>query len=319
MNRIGKETEGLGVDQLRQLDEVRRITGESFTPLWQSNFQANRELLQRNPGIVALGREGRFVDCAAILVGAGPSLDKQLPYLFQVRNEALIIACDAALRPLLKAGITPHIVVSLDPQEEILRFFTGLQTASSLLVAPSVAHPLVVKGWRGKILFFHKLAPEIPALTEIAKAMPHLATLVPGGSVLSIGYDLAFKIGCQPIIFVGQDLSYTGKNSHSRSSVNGKVESSELIMRMQEHIVKETDIFGKQVLTSKSLSTSKDWFQWIFQANRKHRNCKTVNASESGIIKEECEVLSFYDALRFIKAPTPSVERLLAECLKSVK
>ncbi len=306
--------------QLQQLEEVRQATGDSFSELWLKNFQANLPLLQENPGVALLGRNRSFVDIPAILVGAGPSLDKQLPFLYQRRNNALFIVCDAALRPLLQAGITPHIVVTLDPQEEIIRFFSGLQTSSSLLIAPSIVHPSVVKVWDGEILFFHKLAPEIPALVEVARLLPHLATLVPGGSVLSVGYDLAFKIGCAPLVFVGQDLSYTGKNSHAGTSMNAHIESSELIMRMQRHIVEETDIFGKNVLTSKSLSTSKDWFHWIFQENRKHRVCKTVNASESGIIREACEVLSLRDVMRdMMHPPVPAVRKRLAETLKGMK
>ncbi|MBF0274417.1 MAG: DUF115 domain-containing protein [Nitrospinae bacterium] len=282
---------------LQQLDEVAKTTGASFNELWWNNFLQNQELIKRNRGVGILANGTSFKDVSTILVGAGPSLDKLVPFLIQESNKSLIIACDAILEPLLDMGVTPHIVITLDPQKEIARFFASTNTTKPLLIAPTIIHPEVLRFWKGKLLFYNKNAPVYPVLVNICNHAPHIPQLTPGGSVLSVGYDLAFKLGCDPIIFIGQDLAYVSKKTHAKNTAHPINESNNILLRMKEHIVLEEDIFGKKVPTSKALSTSKDWFHWIFNANKKHRDSVAINASESGIIKENCDVLTFRDAL----------------------
>ncbi len=47
-------------------------------------------------------------------MGAGPSLDKNVTLLKEVKDRAVIIAVDRTLGLLLPLGITPHLVPSID-------------------------------------------------------------------------------------------------------------------------------------------------------------------------------------------------------------
>lgn len=65
-----------------------------------------------------------------LLAGAGPSLEQGLNHLAAARKKGyVVIACDAALRPLLQAGIIPDVVMSLDAQPAVVRHFVGIQDA----------------------------------------------------------------------------------------------------------------------------------------------------------------------------------------------
>src|SRR6476659_8277570 len=67
-----------------------------------------------------------FTNVPAVVVGAGPSLDANLSALYDLQDRALLIAVDTAVRPLLAAGIRPHVVVSVDPSEANAKHLTDL-------------------------------------------------------------------------------------------------------------------------------------------------------------------------------------------------
>ena len=229
----------------RHIQEVKYATTLRFNDLWQQNFQANRNTIQNNPGVGALTQ--KLKEIPAIIVGAGPSLDKNINLLGRAQGHSLVLSSDAALKPLLYKGIIPSIVVSLDPQEEIAKFYQGVSHRGMTLVAPSIIHPRVLDLWKSDVIFFNKHAPDIPVLVEIANQAPRIGRLTPGGSVLSVAYDLAFQSGANPIIFTGQDLSFPKKKTHSRDSEDADVGLGTTLEKQHENIVYEKDNISKNL------------------------------------------------------------------------
>ena len=269
-----------------QIREVKSATLLRFNQVWQQNFQENRNTVERNPGVIALKNKFRGLPC--IVVGAGPSLDKNIRFLHRAQNKAVIISCDAALKPLMGHGIVPDFVVCLDPQEEISRFLVNVPHKGITLVVPSIVHPHVIKLWENDVLFFNKFAPDIPTLVEIQKIVPHIGILTPGGTVLSVTYDLAFQAGGSPIIFVGQDLSYPKKKSHSHGSDAAGQGLKMMMEKHKDHLVLETDINGQSLRTLKSMSVSKQWFNWAFTTWKRENLLSVFNCSEAGILTDHC-------------------------------
>ena len=269
-----------------QIREVKSATLLRFNQVWQQNFQANRNAVERNPGVIALKNKFRGLPC--IVVGAGPSLDKNIRFLHRAQNKAVIISCDAALKPLMGHGIVPDFVVCLDPQEEISRFLVNVPHKGITLVVPSIVHPHVIKLWENDVLFFNKFAPDIPTLVEIQKIVPRIGILTPGGTVLSVTYDLAFQAGGSPIIFVGQDLSYPKKKSHSHGSDAAGQGLKMMMEKHKDHLVLETDINGQSLRTLKSMSVSKQWFNWAFTTWKRENLLSVFNCSEAGILTDHC-------------------------------
>ena len=269
-----------------QIREVKSATLLRFNQVWQQNFQANRNAVERNPGVIALKNKFRGLPC--IVVGAGPSLDKNIRFLHRAQNKAVIISCDAALKPLMGHGIVPDFVVCLDPQEEISRFLVNVPHKGITLVVPSIVHPHIIELWQNDVLFFNKFAPDIPTLVEIQKIVPHIGILTPGGTVLSVTYDLAFQAGGSPIIFVGQDLSYPKKKSHSHGSDAAGQGLKMMMEKHKDHLVLETDINGQSLRTLKSMSVSKQWFNWAFTTWKRENLLRVFNCSEAGILTDHC-------------------------------
>jgi hypothetical protein len=68
--------------------------------------------IAREAGVEALDKA--FTGVAAIVVGAGPSLDSNIPALKRYQDHAVIIAADTALGPLVSGGVRPHLAVAAD-------------------------------------------------------------------------------------------------------------------------------------------------------------------------------------------------------------
>ena len=297
-----------------QIHEVKSATLLRFNQVWQRNFLRNQEVIQKNPGVIAL--KNRFRDIPCIVVGAGPSLDKNIRYLRKACEKAVILCCDAALKPLLSHGIVPNFVLVLDPQEEIARFLSNVPQKGITLVVPTIVHPNILELWKEEILFFNKFAPDIPTLVEIQKMVPKIGILTPGGTVLSVTYDLAFQAGCNPILFAGQDLSYPKKNSHSHGTeANGKGLKS-TVEKQKDSIVLEKDMNNKQLRTLKSMSVSKQWFSWAFTTWKRDNPVSVSNCSEAGILTDHCSLLTLNEGIyRFCKTKI-NIPWMLKKALK---
>lgn len=282
------------VDQER-LKEVKNATINLFTGLWQNNFNKNRGDIIRNPGVFAL--KDRFKDVPCIIVGAGPSLDKNIKYLYAARDRSLIISCDAALKTLLHHSITPSLVVNLDPQKYVTEFFKGIDTKDLILVASTVVHPAVLKIWQGRVVFYNKYAPDIPLFEQIQKAVSGVGTLTPGGSVLSVAYDLAFKSGANPIAFVGQDLSYSKGNVYTRNSIYENEDLLSIFEKQSGNIISERDIFGLNIPTIKSMSVTKQWLEWAFSQWKRNGALNIINSTEGGILKNGCQIMPLSEVI----------------------
>jgi len=250
------------------------------------------------------------------VVGAGPSLDKNIRFLHRAQNKAVIISCDAALNPLMENGIIPDFVVCLDPQEEITRFLVNVPQGGITLVVPSIVHPHVLELWENNVLFFNKFAPDIPTLVEIQKMVPHIGILTPGGTVLSVTYDLAFQAGGNPIIFIGQDLSYPKKKSHSHGSDAAGKGLKLMMDRQKDQLVLETDINGQSLRTLKSMAVSKQWFDWAFTNFQRENPLMVVNCSEAGILTDHCSLRPLTETIFKHCARKLNVAWILKKALK---
>lgn len=211
---------------------------------------------------------GTFHGVPAIIVGAGPSLDRNLPDLRQAADRALLIAVDTALRPLLAADIRPHIVVAVDPSEDNARHLLGLPAVGDIhFVAEASLDPRVFASFAGRTFAFkvsaHHPWPWLAALDA------DRGSLRAWGSVLTTAFDLARVCGCTPIVFAGADLAYTDGSLYCHNTVyepewahlkTGEARADEFRdFLAKQTTVMEADVSGKQTLTAPRFVQFRDW------------------------------------------------------------
>jgi hypothetical protein len=153
-----------------------------------------------------------------VVAGAGPSLNRNLESLRPHRDRVVLVAADTALRPMLRAGIAPDFVVSVDPGKANARHLTGLPPCPhTALVAEGSVQGASIEAFAGRTFLF-RVAEHHPWPWLFSSGLD-LPRLHAWGSVLVTAFDLAVKLGGDPIVFIGADLAYTDGQPYCRGTV----------------------------------------------------------------------------------------------------
>jgi len=281
--------------------------------VYLSNTLQSVPHLVRSPGVNTLF--DRFGDVPVVCVAAGPSLEQTLPTLRQVQDRCLIIACDTALRPLINAGITPHLICAGDPQEANHRHIAGLTSqVPSYLCAEPMTYPASLAEY-GDRLFIASFRDRL--MNWIEQELGEMGQVLCWGSVATMVFDLARRVGGNPIIFLGQDLSFPG----GRTYVPGTYFETELghdmtaeaqAARLNDNrLMTLTDIYGQPVQTNRQMFAYHRWF--VREIAQTSPDITVINATGGGILKEGVQIRDFSDvASEYCTHPLDIWERLAA-------
>lgn len=209
----------------------------------------------------------------AIVVAAGPSLDKNIKMLHKAKKKALIIAVDSSLRPLLREGITPDLCVSVDGKKNF-RHFSEEASKDIPLVCMLVSNNAVLAVHRAEKFFLNDLNHHIQHfLSQNKLVLPVTST---GGSVANDAFSLARLLGRKTIILVGQDLAYTGNKTHSGATVRG--EWNQDVTKFTNNVWME-GIDGNPILSSSEFQLYRAWFE---EQIINYPTLKVIDATEGG-------------------------------------
>ncbi|HUU33578.1 MAG TPA: 6-hydroxymethylpterin diphosphokinase MptE-like protein, partial [Vicinamibacterales bacterium] len=264
--------------------EARR----QFAPRYLANSLANLPSIARGSSVAALS--GAFAGRPVVVVGAGPSLDTALPDLVVLQDRAIVIATDTALRPLLHAGVAPHLVVGADPSARNARHFFGLPPCPrTWLVAESALDPDAAAIFAGRTFWF-RLAHHDPWpwYQELGIDAAHVDMW---GSVLTAAFQIALLGGGDPIAFIGADLAYTGGRPYARGTTYefdwaytaalgvGLDEAWRQQIALTERVT-AASVAGTPVETSLPLQVFRDWLAARVPACGR----RVLNATGGGIL-----------------------------------
>lgn len=226
---------------------------------------------------------------AAILVSAGPSLNKNIQELKRAKNKCLIVSVDTAVRPLMKAGIVPDLMTTVDALKPVgLVDIKGSEEIP--LVAPACAVSAMVERQKGKKIFYYD-GRSIP-MNIYNINHKTLSNVAIGGSVACAGLSLIYKMGFDTIILVGQDLAYTGNRSHADGTFQEKMpEKDTSRMRMVKGNYEE------KVPTSNDFRLYLEWFGNYIKGMKQRRNVTVYNATEGGAFIEGTEIITLKEIL----------------------
>ena len=193
---------------------IQNRTAGVFKKQYAANFEKNIDTVLSYPGIAEV--KNALAGCPAMLIGAGPSLDDTISFIRENEQKAVIMAVDTAFPILMKQGIRPDFVVSVDPQDITYKHFRGYEDAGvPVLVTPISCSPLV-KSYKGPFMIFlqknHSFTGEMESVLG-AKGFSYA-----GGSVSCIAFDILSQWRCSPVMFVGMDYAYPLSRAYSRLS-----------------------------------------------------------------------------------------------------
>ncbi|BDU50273.1 motility associated factor glycosyltransferase family protein [Haliovirga abyssi] len=268
---------------------VNTATIFEFSKMWQKNRFMNLKNFAKSIPAISLFNE--LKNMPAVIVAAGPSLDKNIMYLKWIKNKALIIAVGTVLKKLLAEGIEPDIIVSVDGGEPNWEHFSRIDYEEIPLAYEPMLNPKISSKHKGiKVGFVTQ--DVVSAWAE--KILGEMGFVKSGGTVAISSYDFAIKLGCNPIILLGQDLAYSGGKSHVSSTVyeNDEVkEESEDIHQMEV-----LDIFNEKILTDRKFFTFKQYFERFIAGDKAGNNMlKIIDATEGGAKISGTEIMTLKD------------------------
>lgn len=238
-----------------------------------------------------------------IIVSAGPSLRKNKHMLKDASERAVIVAVQTTLQPLLEMGVEPHFVTSLDYHEICTRFFEKLPAAlRTELVAEPKATSAIFSMFPGPIsILGNEYADGLLSEMKLDKER-----LPSGATVAHLAYYLAEHLGCDPIIFVGQDLGFSDGLCYAPGTSYEDVWRPELgrfctvEMKQWEQIVRERFILrripdheGRPMYTEERLFTYLQQFERDFAGSK----ARIIDATEGGAAKRGATPMKLADAL----------------------
>lgn len=196
--------------ELVQRSGVNDATHRLRARVWIQDVFANLDLLREHPTFLALARQYQGVP--AFIVGAGPSLNKNGQLLADAAKKGLVIALNSSARALDGYGVEPQVLACME-SIDVSRLFETVSYIDRVVRAVSLtAHPRNLRTGKGPLLhIFEGIQQQNAPLTELL-GFPGLSV---SGSVSTLAFSLAERLGCSPIVFVGQDLAYTDGRAYA--------------------------------------------------------------------------------------------------------
>ena len=289
-------------DLLERVREMYLLSVQALGNSAEDTLMGFRQMVSNLPGMMRsldfATLQNFYRDVPAIIVGAGPSLDKNVDLLHEVQNKALIIATDAVTKKLLNMGIRPHITACLEREElNYLKYYRGIDNDVSevLLVPMTVCVPEMAATWRGPCAFFFKVGLPLEVWFSTITKLPQIRS---GASVSNICYTLALLLGCRTIALIGQDLAFGEDRRTHADGAGWDGQTIEEFKQIMGRVMSVPGALGGEVLTDQYFALVKRIFEDSLESDRKNLGeIRLVDATEGGALIQGTEVMPFRDFL----------------------
>lgn len=277
--------------------ELRKILKTRETMLnhmAEMGYRCQANMVANLPAVLRSGFlhhwKNRLQNQPAIIVAAGPSLDRNIQVLSRVYGLAWIFAVDSSLRIVQKHGIQAQFVVSKDPTERNLVHFQNLDYADPPILAfdPQV-HPSIPVCFRDRLLYIPNRNPAMHGyLRNMGLSDDDCLPL--STNVAIAAFNLACHMGCNPIVFVGLDLCFSdgeGFSHASDSALMSQTSFSQSSMHLTYSRGEASDtveVIEVEGVDGRMYPTLQTFYEALklLESHIQKSNCRCIDASEGG-------------------------------------
>lgn len=252
------------------------------SPLVYQNIFQNLHSLSQS--IYTSGLKNHFCNIPAIICGAGPSMNLDLEKLKEVSQKALIFAGGRALDILSQHHVEPHFTVGIDPYEMHHQTFSQNLFFEAPLIYRLRMNGNALQKAHGPTLYTSQAIgyPIVKWLEEQLGLSSHF--FEEGLNVVNFSVQLAYFLGCNPIILSGCDLAYQDERPYSKSIVlNQKLPEANHLSAGDYSI--HRGVFKKSSQGT-PIYTLWKWVEeadWLSEFAQKHPERDYYNSSLSGL------------------------------------
>lgn len=257
-----------------------------------SNTFHNINSILELPGIKDM--KDAFKNKPGIVVSTGPSLNKNIELLREVADRAVIGGADASLKVLLKHGLKPDFVTSLERVIETAALFEGVTEEDAegvYFAACPVVMPETLAAFKGEEIMVYR---PFATFQWLGMDKGYVDT---GPSAGNMAFNVLKYMGCNPIILIGQDLAFAGEKTHAEGTHYGDQQDSGAWAK---------DVFIVEGNDEPTVRTTRIWemFRQTYERDIAAFNGRVINATEGGAKIRGTELMTLREAIdTFLKKP----------------
>nr|WP_269144028.1 6-hydroxymethylpterin diphosphokinase MptE-like protein [Clostridium guangxiense] len=277
--------ESLRLKLNRYISNIRSINLSD--KVWYKNYAKNLNYIGDTCPVKVL--DGIFKDVPAVICAAGPSLSYHIKKLREIKENVLIVSVGTGITILESNGIKAHIAGAMDGNESEGKLFENLVLNKDVNLFYSLQVYDKVLEYTGK----YKFAMNQTNMDLYVSKRFDWNTYgkFSGNSIANVMAENLAKLGCNPIIFLGQDLCYSRNKNYAEGAVSHYEISNEKFESSSEYI-KVKNNKGEYVYTKPSFISMRDVMERIIALNP---NTEFFNGSEDGLNIKGAKNINFDD------------------------
>lgn len=184
-------------------------TDVAFQKRWVTNAIKNAPTVLTTPNMLVDIDKKHFKNKPAIIVAAGPSLNREFETLRKIKAEgrAYIFAVGSAINALINHDIYPDAFCTYDPtvkNQMVNQIIKDKNITEIPMIFGSSVGFEVLEKYPGAI--YHAITSQDTIIKELVET--DLPFVHDAPSIAVVTYNLLFDLGCSPILLAGQNLAY---------------------------------------------------------------------------------------------------------------
>jgi len=149
----------------------------------------------------------------AVVVGSGPSLEMEMEQLKKLKGRAVIIAAGSSIQALLRHNLEPDLAVSIDPSSANFEVYRHLDLGPvPFLYFPTIHHKIIERVTPYMMHAFLNSDPITRYLMDLTEEDPIFDST---STVTGQAIQAALYMGCNQVVFIGQDFSYPNERYYA--------------------------------------------------------------------------------------------------------
>lgn len=204
------------------LNELHLSNGSTYdyTKLLYDTFYSISKHINKYKILTAKNKSKDFSfsnDKPTLLIGAGPSLGKNLKWLKENQDKFILVAIGATYKKLFDNGITPDIVTTVDPKFHILD-----KTHFNLKDVELLKNTMVLASINTPTRILNRFNQEKLFLYEVVESFKNNSNVYNGISIGEITLSILLDMNVKDVYLLGTDLAFDEKTglSHFDGYVN---------------------------------------------------------------------------------------------------
>lgn len=225
----------------------------------------------------------KFKNIPGVLISAGPSLDYAIDRLDKFKNKAILFSVGRSLRAFSDLNFDPDMFMIIDPNEITKTHIYGYEQSDIPFIYLISTFANTVSSYKGPRFYFYN-----------QEIYPNKRNALKTKSSVSTGaLSMLIKMGCNPIIFIGQDLGfYKGEHHSKKVMYKGYAKNPTNGDYKYESV---DNVFGDPIYINKSYKSMKLFIEKLIGENK---NIEFINCSYKGAKIEGTKYMDIDDVYR---------------------